>query len=638
MVTTPEDLPDDIAALQAALLAERAKRVEGEARAARVEAELAVAKAKAADDEALIAHQQLQIAKLTRELYGQRSERSVQLLDQMALAFEELESSASEDEVAADQAVAKTTNVVAFTRKHPARQPFPEHLPRERVVEPGPTTCQCCGSPRLRKLGEDITETLETIPRQWKVIQHVREKFTCRDCERISQAPAPFHVLARGWAGPSLLAMILFEKFGQHQPLNRQAERYAREGVPLSLSTLADQVGGCCAVLAPLIRRIERHVFTAERLHSDDTVVPVLAKGKTDTGRCWVYVRDDRPFAGPAPPAAMFYYSRDRGGKHPHAHLAGYTGIFQADAYAGYNKLYEADRKPGPLVEAACWVHARRPFFIMADVTANARRQAQGNTTSVISPLALEAVRRIDALFDIERAINGHSTEQRRAVRQELSAPPGRRSGKLASGAAAQALAWQRSGQGDGLHAQALAGVRPLPRRRSDLPVEQRRRASTTWHCPGQKIMVVRGLRRGWAAGRSDVQPDRHRQDERHRPAGLAGRRPGPHRRPSGPEDRRVAAVELATALDTAKSGRLIMAAIAHVFTIGYVANLLGEDEDWLYELSTDLFPEDGCLWVYGVGEDGVPAFTKDGIENLRQTITDLRAAGRAPPEFKSDE
>ena len=423
MVTTPEDLPDDIAALQAALLAERAKRVEGEARAARVEAELAVAKAKAADDEALIAHQQLQIAKLTRELYGQRSERSVQLLDQMALAFEELESSASEDEVAADQAVAKTTNVVAFTRKHPARQPFPEHLPRERVVEPGPTTCQCCGSPRLRKLGEDITETLETIPRQWKVIQHVREKFTCRDCERISQAPAPFHVLARGWAGPSLLAMILFEKFGQHQPLNRQAERYAREGVPLSLSTLADQVGGCCAVLAPLIRRIERHVFTAERLHSDDTVVPVLAKGKTDTGRCWVYVRDDRPFAGPAPPAAMFYYSRDRGGKHPHAHLAGYTGIFQADAYASYNKLYEADRKPGPLVEAACWVHARRPFFIMADVTANARRQAQGNTTSVISPLALEAVRRIDALFDIERAINGHSTEQRRAVRQELSAP-----------------------------------------------------------------------------------------------------------------------------------------------------------------------------------------------------------------------
>ncbi len=164
MVTTPEDLPSDIAALRAALLAERAKRIEGEARTARVEAELAVAKAKASDDQALIAHQQLQLAKLTRELYGQRSERRVQLLDQMALAFEELESSASEDEITAEQAVAKTTNVVAFIRKRPARQPVPEHLPRERVVEPGPATCQCCGSPRLRKLGEDITETLETIP------------------------------------------------------------------------------------------------------------------------------------------------------------------------------------------------------------------------------------------------------------------------------------------------------------------------------------------------------------------------------------------------------------------------------------------------------------------------------------------
>jgi transposase len=416
VTTTADDLPDDIATLQAALIAERA-------RAARVEAELAVAKARASDDQALIAHQRLQIEKLTRQIYGQRSERTVRLLDQIELAFEELESSATEDKVAAERAVTRTTNVLAFTRKRPARQPFPEHLPRERVVEPGPTQCLCCGSPRLRKLGEDITETLEVIPRQWKVIEHVREKFTCRDCEKISQAPAPFHVLARGWAGPSLLAMILFEKFGQHQPLNRQADRYAREGVPLSLSTLADQVGGCCAVLAPLIRRIERYVFAAERVHRDDTIVPVLAKGKTDTGRCWVYVRDDRPFGGPAPPAAMFYYSRDRSGEHPQAHLGEYAGIFQADAYGGYTKLYEADRKPGPLVEAACWVHARRPFFILADVAANARRKAQGKTASPISPLALEAVRRIDALFDIERSINGQSVEQRRAVRQELSAP-----------------------------------------------------------------------------------------------------------------------------------------------------------------------------------------------------------------------
>ncbi len=231
---TPEDLADKIVALEAVLVAERE-------RAARVAAELAVAKARASEDAALIAHQRLQIAKLTRQLYGPRAERTARLLDQLELTFEELESAASEDEIAAERAVAKTTNVVAFTRKRPARQPFPAHLPRERVVEPAPTVCQCCGGTRLRKLGEDITETLEVIPRQWKVLQHVREKFTCRDCERISQAPAPFHVVARGWAGPSLLAMILFEKFGQHQPLNRQAERYAREGVPLSLSTLADQ-------------------------------------------------------------------------------------------------------------------------------------------------------------------------------------------------------------------------------------------------------------------------------------------------------------------------------------------------------------------------------------------------------------
>src|ERR1700680_5149461 len=416
MAATREDLPEDIDALRAALIAARA-------RAARVTAELAVAQAKLSDDQALIAHQQLQIEKLTRQLYGQHSERTVRLLDQMELGLEELESSATEDEVAAESAVARTTNVVAFTRKRPARQPFPDHLPRERVVEPGPAACLCCGGVRLRKLGEDITETLEVIPRRWKVIQHVREKFTCRDCERISTPPPPFHVIPRGWAGPSLLAMILFEKYGQHQPLNRQAERYAREGVPLSLSTLADQVGACCAVLAPLLRRVEAHVFAAERLHGDDTTVPVLAKGKTDTGRCWVYVRDDRPFGGTAPPAAMFYYSRDRAGEHPQAHLANYARIFQADAYSGYNKLYEPDRKPGPVLEAACWVHARRPFFVMADLTENARRKAQGKTPAPLSPLALEAVRRIDALFEIERSINAQSAEQRRVVRQELSAP-----------------------------------------------------------------------------------------------------------------------------------------------------------------------------------------------------------------------
>jgi transposase len=271
-------------------------------------------------------------------------------------------------------------------------------------------------------LGEDVTETLEVIPRSWKVIQHVREKFTCRDCEAISQPPAPFHVTPRGWAGPGLLAMIMFEKFGQHQPLNRQAERYAREGVPLSLSTLADQVGACTAALMPLFERLREHVLAAERLHGDDTTIPVLASGKTDIARAWVYVRDDRPFGGPAPPAALFYYSRDRSGEHPQAHLAGYAGILQADAYGGYGKLYEAGRSPGLIMEAGCWAHARRKFFVLADVEAAARKRSQGKQAPVVSPLCLEAVRRIDRLFDIERDINASSAEQRQAVRQQLSA------------------------------------------------------------------------------------------------------------------------------------------------------------------------------------------------------------------------
>jgi transposase len=176
------------------------------------------------------------------------------------------------------------------------------------VIDP-PTTCDCCGGSRLRKLGEDVTRTLESQPRQWKVIETVREKFTCRDCEKITQAPAPFHVVPRGWAGPSLLAMIMFEKFGQHQPLNRQAERYALEGVPIALSTMADAVGSVCHVLDPLWRLIEAHVMAAERLHADD-----------------------RPFGGTGPPAAIFRYSRDRKGEHSRAHLAGYAGILQADA------------------------------------------------------------------------------------------------------------------------------------------------------------------------------------------------------------------------------------------------------------------------------------------------------------------
>ena len=412
MAISGDALPTDVETLQRRLLAR-------EAELAKTQSDLAEARARESSKEAMIAHLQLAIAKMRRELYGQRSERRARLLDQMEFELADLVATASEDELAAERtAVAAGATVRSFTRKKPSRKPFPEHLPRERIVVPGPTACTCCGSSRLAKLGEDVTETLEVVPRQWKVLQYVREKFTCRACEAISQAPAPFHVLPRGFAGPSLIAMVMFEKYGQHQPLNRQSERYRREGIDLSLSTLADQVGGCAALLRPLYDLIRAHVLAGDRVHGDDTTVPVLAKGKTMTGRAWVYVRDDRPFGGPDPPAAVFHYSRDRTGEHPERHLDGYTGILQADAYAGFNRLYDTNRRPGPLIEAACWSHARRKFFELADIAAKAR----GKLT-VIAPLALEAVKRIDAIFAIEREINGVAAAQRVAIRHERSVP-----------------------------------------------------------------------------------------------------------------------------------------------------------------------------------------------------------------------
>ncbi len=391
------------------ILAERTARLEAEARLANAHAEAA-----------LITYYKLEIEKLRRQLYGTRSERKARLLEQMELQLEELEATATEGELAAEKAAAQTQTVKSFQRKRPSRKPFPDHLPRERVVIPAPESCPCCGSSKLSKLGEDITETLEVIPRQWKVIQTVRERFSCRECEAITQPPAPFHVTPRGFAGPNLLAMVLFEKFSQHQPLNRQSERYRREGIDLSVSTLADQVGACTVALQPLFALIERHVLAAERLHGDDTNVPILAKGQTIKGHIWTYVRDDRPFGGRAPPAALYYASRDRRREHPARHLAGFSGILQADAYGGYNELYDASRAQGPITSALCWAHARRQFFELADIATNARR---GKRAAAISPIALEAVKRIDALFDIERGINGLSAEERLRVRQEQSAP-----------------------------------------------------------------------------------------------------------------------------------------------------------------------------------------------------------------------
>jgi transposase len=395
VMSIDDSLPNDVATLKSMLVAERAARL-----AAQSEAQYRAL---------LIEKLRFTIKKLRHESFGQSAERGG-LLEQLELQLANLEEDAAQVEAAARIAAAAANaaiTVAAFERRKPARRALPDHLPRERIVYPGPTACPCCGGANLRKIGEDVTETLELIPRQWKVIQHVREKLSCRACEAITQPPAPSHPIARGRAGPGLLAHILFAKYGLHLPLNRQSEVYAREGIDLDVSTLADWVGAVAATFAPLTEAISAHVFAAERIHADDTTVPVLAKGMTRTGRLWTYVRDDRPFGGHDPPAAIFFYSADRRGEHPEQHLASYAGLMQADAYAGFNRLYDARRKGGAIIEAACWAHARRKFFDIARINK--------------APIAIEAVKRIDALFAIEREINGLPPHERLAVRTERS-------------------------------------------------------------------------------------------------------------------------------------------------------------------------------------------------------------------------
>ena len=271
------------------------------------------------------------------EQFGQSSERGKLLVEQLELAIADVEESQGEAEAEADIAAP----VAAFAaHEHRTRRPprpvLPADLPVERIVYPAPCACAKCGGARLRKLDEIVSRSLECEPQRWKIVEHVREKMTCRDCDSITEAPAPSHPIPRGFAGPNLLASVLVSKFMLHQPLNRQSDTFDREGVAIDTSTLADRVGACAAALAPLVEAIRRHVLAAERLHADDTTVPVLAKGKTTTGRLWTYVRDDRPFGGTDPPAAAFHYSRSRSGEYPRQHLATYGGIMQADAFAGY--------------------------------------------------------------------------------------------------------------------------------------------------------------------------------------------------------------------------------------------------------------------------------------------------------------
>ena len=393
MALDPATLPKDVAALTALLMAADARANKAETRAL--------------DLDGQIAHLKLTIAKLQRDTHGASSERGARLLDQMELQLDELAATAAEGKAAAALETPVLHDEDAPLK--PARRSLPSHLLRERIVHAPPCACAHCGSDRLRKIGEITTETLELIPAAWKVLSHEREKFTCRACEKITETPAPSHPIARGRAGPQLLAHVLFSKYRAHLPLNRQSDIYAKEGIDLDVSTLADWVGSCAATLAPLVDEIEKHVLAAERIHADDTTVPVLARNQCTTGRLWAYVRDDQPFGGQAAPAALFYYSPTRGGEHPEMHLATYSGLMQADAYSGYNGLYAKGRKPGEIIEAACWAHGRRKFFELAELQK--------------APVAIDAVKRIDELFAIEREINGQPPDVRLAVRQARSKP-----------------------------------------------------------------------------------------------------------------------------------------------------------------------------------------------------------------------
>ena len=379
-----ESLPDDVERLKElvrehrALLAAR----DMEAKLARME----------------IDQLRLQLAKLRRLKFGRSSEKIAQQIEQLELLLEELETSEAE--------LPAARPAPAPQRVRPARKPLPDHLPRESIVHEPACQCPACGS-AMRQIGEDVSEQLEYVPDHFKVIRHVRPKLSCTHCDTIVQAPAAARPIARGLAGPGLLAHVIVAKYADHLPLYRQSQIYARQGVELERSTLADWVGGATTLLDPLLNALRQYVLATDKLHADDTPVPVLepGRGSTKTGRLWTYVRDDRPAGNAAAPAVWFRYSPDRKGERPRAHLQNFRGVLQADGYAGFEQLY-AD---GTIVEAACWAHARRKFYDIH--IANQ------------SPLAAEALNRIGALYAIETEIRGKPADERRTVRQARAGP-----------------------------------------------------------------------------------------------------------------------------------------------------------------------------------------------------------------------
>ena len=400
------DLPSDPDALRAFALA-----CQGELAAAT--AELQAAKLAVQLRTLEIEKLKFQIAKLRRMQFGRSSERLTRQIEQFELRLEELEAGEAEE---ISQAAAEDQPLPIREGNRPKRKPLPDHLPRQEIVhEPahdGAGTCPDCGGDMAR-LGEDVTEILDYIPGRFRVIRHVRPKYACRCCDAITQAPAPALPTPRGRAAPGMLAHLLVAKYADHLPLYRQSEIYARDGLDLDRSTLSDWVGQTVWLLQPIVDGIRNHVFAAEKIHGDDTTVPVLSPGlgRTKTGRLWVYVRDDRPFCGTAPPAAAYFYSPDRGGEHPAKHLSGFAGFLQADGYAGFEALYkprctgEGLIANAAITEVACWAHCRRKFY---DYWVGKK-----------SPIAKEAIDRIGAFYEIEDKARFAPPDERLAHRAE---------------------------------------------------------------------------------------------------------------------------------------------------------------------------------------------------------------------------
>jgi transposase len=352
----------------------------------------------------------LEIAVLKRLRFGKSSEKLDAQIAQLELIVDELESEQGEHaqltgtEISADVTAAIDTPQAELKRP---RKLLPDHLQRETKTYAPVCTCPSCGGEQWRVVGEDVSETLELVPQRFKVIRHVRQKLSCAQCQTIVQAPAPSRPIAKSALGASVMAHVLVGKYVDHLPLNRQSDIYGRQGVELARSTLADMVGGASALLKPLVESLKRYVLSATKLHCDDTPVDVLQPGRktTKTGRLWGYARDDRPSNDQSPAAVWFAYTPDRKGIHLQTHLKGFKGIVQADAYAGYDKVYEQEQ----IVEAACWAHARRKFHDLAKATG--------------SPVAQAALEKIAQLYAIEKACRGSDASERLRVRQEQALP-----------------------------------------------------------------------------------------------------------------------------------------------------------------------------------------------------------------------